>query len=82
MREEGETGSRIVRLESAMAVDLATVRDTLAYLQSDMRGVRGCEKVAEALARAIREIDVVAPRPQERPAETRVPGAAWWPVWR
>jgi hypothetical protein len=38
-------------------IDLATARETLAYMQDDMKRVPGLEKVADALASAIREMD-------------------------
>lgn len=38
-------------------IDLATARETLAYIEDDMRRVPGLEKVAEAVSRAMSEID-------------------------
>jgi hypothetical protein len=44
------------------AIDLSTVRQTVAYMQGDLARVPGLEKVAAALEVAIKEIDAVQPR--------------------
>ena len=46
------------------AIDLSTVRKTVAYMQGDMARVPGLEKIADALAVAIKEIDAVDQRPR------------------
>ena len=38
-------------------IDLSTARETLAYLEDDMRRVPGLEKVAQAIAVAMAEIE-------------------------
>lgn len=38
-------------------IDLSTARETLAYIEDDMRRVPGLEKVAEAISLAMAEID-------------------------
>lgn len=43
------------------AVDLTTVRDTLAYMKDDMERVPGLERVAAALNEALVEIDRAKP---------------------
>ncbi len=40
------------------SIDLSTVRETLAYMREDARSVPGLENVADALASAIREVEV------------------------
>jgi hypothetical protein len=52
-------------------LDLSTVRETLLYVQDDMRRVPGLEKVAGALEAVVKEIDV-AERAQPRPIPTRI----------
>jgi len=39
------------------AIDLATVRETLHYMHDDMRRIPGLEKVADAMAKTIDEIE-------------------------
>lgn len=80
----GETGGggEVVRLETAMRLDPATVRDTLAYIRDDLRGVRGYERVAEALGTAIAEIEARTPRCDDDRSTGGGDGAAWWPRWR
>lgn len=63
------------------AIDLTTVRDTLAYMQDDMARVPGLEKVADALARTLDEIDAVKPS-KLRPLATDSPFAARFLPWR
>jgi hypothetical protein len=46
------------------AIDLSTVRKTVAYMQGDMARVPGLEKIAAALDVAIKEIDAVDTRPR------------------
>lgn len=41
------------------AIDLSTVRKTVAYMQGDLARVPGLEKVAAALDAALKEIDAV-----------------------
>jgi len=41
----------------AQKIDLATVRETLAYIEDDVKRVPGLEKVAAAITTAMREID-------------------------
>lgn len=62
------------------AIDLGTVRDTLAYMQDDMARVPGLEKVADAIARTLQEIDAVKPTP--RPVAGNSPFAARFLPWR
>lgn len=38
-------------------LDLSTMRETLAYIESDTRRVPGLERATEALATAIRELE-------------------------
>lgn len=38
-------------------IDLSTARETLAYLEGDMRRVPGLEKVAQAISAAMAEIE-------------------------
>ena len=45
-------------------IDLSTVRKTVAYMQGDLARVPGLEKVADALASALKEIDAVDSRPR------------------
>ena len=46
------------------AIDLSTVRTTVAYMQGDLARVPGFEKIAAALATAIKEIDAVEIQPR------------------
>ena len=46
------------------AIDLSTVRKTVAYMRGDMARVPGLEKIAAALEVAIKEIDAVDTRPR------------------
>lgn len=62
------------------AIDLTTVRDTLAYMQDDMARVPGLEKVAAAMAATLQEIDAVKPAP--RPIAHGSPFAARFLPWR
>lgn len=63
------------------AIDLTTVRDTLAYMQEDMARVPGLEKVADAMARTLDEIDAVKPS-MTAPIATASPFAARFLPWR
>lgn len=62
------------------AIDLVTVRDTLAYMQDDIARVPGLEKVADAITRTLEEIDAVKPEP--RPIAADSPFAARFLPWR
>lgn len=78
----GDAEARVLRLETSMQLDGATIRDTLAYIRDDMRGVRGYERASEALALAIGEIEAMHPR-REGPVKARAADeATWWPRWR
>lgn len=46
------------------SIDLSTVRRTVAYMQGDLARVPGLEKIADALATALKEIDAVDRRPK------------------
>jgi hypothetical protein len=46
------------------AIDLSTVRKTVAYMRGDIARVPGLEKIAAALDTAIKEIDAVDTRPR------------------
>lgn len=48
-------------------IDLSTVRETLLYMQSDVRSQPGLEAVAAALAETISEIDRVVERVEPAP---------------
>jgi hypothetical protein len=47
------------RAPSPPPIDLATVRETIAYMQSDIRRAPGLERVSHALDLAVREIDAL-----------------------
>ena len=80
--ERIDGGARVVRLESAMRVDLAAVRETLAYFRDDLSGVKGCEPIAAALAEAIREIEVRRPALDAAAGSGSGERRTWWPRWR
>lgn len=50
-------------------IDLATVRETIAYIEGDMRRVPGLERIADALSTALEEIETVE---RDRPALSSV----------
>ena len=57
-------------------IDLATVRDTLAYIEGNMRRVPGLERVADALSSALDEIETVerqGPPPASALSRPRTP---------
>ena len=47
------------------AIDLATVRDTILYMQDDIERTPGLEKIASALRTAVAEIDRLSPDADE-----------------
>ena len=47
------------------AIDLATVRDTILYMQDDIERTPGLEKIATALRMAVAEIDRLNPDADE-----------------
>jgi hypothetical protein len=53
-------------------LDLATVRETLAYMRGDMQRVPALDKVAAALDAAILEIEHVVSRPEATAIGPRV----------
>ncbi|NOT70066.1 MAG: hypothetical protein HOP09_01925 [Hyphomicrobium sp.] len=54
-------------------IDLASVRDTLLYLESDLAGAPGLERIANAISDALAEIDrmELSAAPFEAPAVTQ-----------
>lgn len=54
-------------------IDLASVRDTLLYIESDLAGTPGLERVANAISDALAEIDrmELTCKPFEAPAVTQ-----------
>ena len=49
-------------------IDLATVRETLALIQDDLAREGQYGMIADAIGRAVAEIDAVAPPPKAAPA--------------
>lgn len=62
----------------APAIDLATVRDTISYMQDDIAHTPGLERVASALRAAMAEIDRLEPE-RDAPA---APVAARFMSWQ
>lgn len=63
------------------SVDLATVRMTLSYMQSDLSRRRGMEQIAVAIAAAIREIDRSTSSAGDGPTSDRVPVGTRFVPW-
>ena len=65
----------------APRIDLDTVRETLAYMQADMRGAERLDKVREALGRVLEEIDALDERRDSLTARCRDKIVALKPNW-
>lgn len=60
--------------------DLETVRETLLYMQSDLQSQPDLKSVAEAIADAVAELDLVANRETASSARTDVISASFVPA--